>query len=71
MKTWHWIALALLTIASLVVEFTMLTGHAKHWWNHIPAFYIIWGFVSCIVIIYFAKTLGNLLLYREEDYYDK
>ena len=70
MKTWHWIALILLILASLVVEFTMLSGHSSHWWSHVPAFYIIWGFLSCVVLTYFAKGLGKLILYREEDYYD-
>ena len=70
MKTWHWIALALLTILSLVVELTMV-HHGKHWWSSIPGFYIILGFVSCIVTVYFAKWVGKVFLYKEEGYYDQ
>ena len=70
MKKWHWIAMAVLTVISLIVEFTYLADYKSHWWNYVPAFYIIWGFVSCAVIIYVSQWLGKLYIFREEDYYD-
>lgn len=69
MKTWHWIVLAVLTAASLVAEFSM-EHHGDHWWSSIPAFYILYGFVGCVVIIFFSKALGKLVLQKKEDYYD-
>jgi hypothetical protein len=69
MKLWHWVALSILTAASLVAEFTM-DVHEKHWWSSIPAFYIIFGFAGCAVIIFFSKALGKVLLQKREDYYD-
>ncbi len=71
MKRWHWIVLGLLLAASLGIELTALSHHDKHWWNNIPGFYMIWGFVSCILIIYFSKWLGKYAIFREEDYYDQ
>jgi hypothetical protein len=70
MKTWHWIALGLLTVISLVLEFTYLADYDAHWWNQIPGFYIIWGFLGCVAIIYVSKWLGKLFIFRNEQYYD-
>lgn len=70
MKTWHWILLGILTLISLILEFTMLSDYDSHWWNAVPGFYILWGSVSCIVAIYASKWMGKLFLYRDETYYD-
>lgn len=70
MKTWHWIALGIITLISLVLEFVFLADYDSHWWNAIPGFYIIFGFVGCYALIYFAKWIGKLFILREEDYYD-
>jgi len=70
MKTWHWIALGLITTVTLILEFTVLADYNKHWWDVIPAFYIIWGFISCVLIIYVSKWIGKLFLFRSESYYD-
>ncbi len=70
MKTWHWIALGVITLISLILEFTVLADYDKHWWDAIPAFYIIWGFISCVLIIYVSKWIGKLFLFRSESYYD-
>lgn len=69
MKQWHWIALGILTVISLILEFTMVEGH--HWWNKIPGFYIIMGFAGCMILIYFSKWLGKLYILNDEDYYDR
>jgi len=70
MKKWHWVVLGVLTVISLILEFTFLADYDSHWWNSIPAFYAIWGFLSCIVIIYVSKWLGKLFIFRKENYYD-
>lgn len=71
MKTWHWIALGVLTVISLIAEFTLLADYDSHWWNNIPGFYIIWGFLGCVAIIYISKWLGELFILSDEDYYDR
>lgn len=35
-----------------------------------PEFYAVYGFVSCVMLIFIAKVL-RLLIKRDEDYYDK
>lgn len=70
MKTWHWILLGVLVLITLILEFTVLAGYASHWWNHIPMFYGIFGFLGAVVTIFVAKGLGKLLIYRKEGYYD-
>ena len=44
--------------------------HPHFWWQKIPVFDAVFGFVGCIVIILFAKGLGHRWLTRDEDYYD-
>ncbi len=68
-----WIALILLIAASLVVEFTLISGHhgPHYWWHDIPAFWILFGFLGCLSIIAFAKFLLNKLVDRKEDYYER
>ncbi|MEL7835200.1 hypothetical protein [Fodinibius sp. Rm-B-1B1-1] len=71
MKKWHWIALGIVFLISLILEFTFLADYDSHWWNHIPAFYAIWGFVGCVAIIYISKWLGKFFILSDEDYYDR
>lgn len=71
MKKWHWIALGVAFIISLILEFGFMEIKNPHWWNHIPTFYAIWGFVSCVAIIYISKWLGKLFILSDEDYYDR
>ena len=70
MKTWHWIALGILTLASIIIEFFFISGHDEHWWSAVPIFYIIFGFIGCAVIIIVSKAIGKIFLLREENYYD-
>jgi predicted tellurium resistance membrane protein TerC len=39
-------------------------------WEKIPAFYAIYGFVACVLLVVLAKRMRNVLM-REEDYYDE
>lgn len=71
MKTWHWIALGFIFVISLILEFTFLADYDSHWWNHIPAFYALWGFIGCTAVIYISKWLGKLFILSEQDYYDR
>jgi len=71
MKTWHWVALGILTVISLILEFTLLSGYDSHWWNHIPGFYILLGFIGCVLIIFISKWMGYTFLYKDEQYYER
>ena len=72
MKRWHWILLWFVVGVSVVVELLMPhdADYAAHWWSGIPAFYALFGFVGCVVIILFSKALGKWFLQQGEDYYD-
>ncbi|MDH5408283.1 MAG: hypothetical protein OEY00_06700 [Gammaproteobacteria bacterium] len=39
-------------------------------WEKIPAFYAIYGFVACVVLVVIAKEMRKLVM-RKEDYYDE
>jgi hypothetical protein len=70
MKTIHWIILGIIFVITLVLEFTVLAGYDSHWWNAIPAFYAIFGFVMCLALIYSAKFIAKKILNRDINYYD-
>lgn len=63
--------LALAAVLSLLAGF-WLPPDAAHdmWWNRIPAFFALFGFIGCLGIIFFAKFLGKVLLRKREGYYD-
>ena len=71
MKKWQWILLSVMTIVSLLAGF-MMPPDAAHdaWWNRIPAFFGLLGFIGCLLTVFFAKSLGKLFLRKREDYYD-
>jgi hypothetical protein len=48
----------------------VLHRHIGFDWEKIPAFYAIYGFVACVLLVLIAKKMRNLLM-RREDYYDE
>jgi len=70
MKNWHWIVLGILFLVTLVLEFTYLADYDSHWWNSVPAFYALFGFIGCIAIIYVAKFIAKNIVNRDINYYD-
>lgn len=70
MKKIYWIILGIMFLITLGFEFTLLADYDSHWWNAIPAFYAIFGFVSCVVIIYVAKFIAKNIVNRDINYYD-
>lgn len=56
---------ALLVIADFIVH-----RHIYHDWENIPAFYAIYGFVGCVVLVLVAREMRKVLM-RGEDYYDE
>lgn len=56
---------ALLVLVDFVVH-----RHVYHDWENIPAFYAIYGFVGCVVLVVIAKEMRKFLM-RGEDYYDE
>ncbi|MBN3560753.1 hypothetical protein [Aliamphritea spongicola] len=53
----------------VLVDF-MVHRHIYHDWENIPAFYAIYGFIGCVVLVLIAKEMRKFLM-RGEDYYDE
>ena len=71
MNKLRWVLLGITAVLSLLGGFALPYDPAHDaWWNRIPAFFALFGFIGCIVIIFFAKSLGKLFLRKGEDYYD-
>ena len=69
MKNWHWMLLALVSVASLIAQFVGEEGHGP--WAQVPAFWALFGFLGCALIILVSKAIGKYFLQRREDYYDE
>lgn len=54
----------------LVVADFIVHRHIYHDWENVPAFYAIYGFVGCVILVLIAKVMRKVLM-RGEDYYDK
>ena len=59
------IVLALTVVAELTYE-----PHPHFSVDGWPAFYAVYGFVTCVLMIFFAKFLG-VFLKRSDTYYDE
>ena len=45
--------------------------HAHTAPEHIPGFWSVFGFVACVVIVFFSKWFGHAGIMTREDYYDE
>ena len=55
----------LLVLADFVVH-----RHIGFGWEKIPAFYAVYGFAACVLLVLIAKKIRNVVM-RKEDYYDE
>ncbi|KXI27263.1 hypothetical protein [Paraglaciecola hydrolytica] len=53
----------------LVVLDFVIKRKVYHSWENLWAFYPIYGFVGCVVLVFVASWM-RLILMRDEDYYD-
>jgi hypothetical protein len=60
-----------ISILAGILVHIILHPHVHFWWEEIPVFSAIYGFIGCIIIIIASKALGHHWLQREEDYYEK
>ncbi|QQX81282.1 hypothetical protein JK628_05275 [Shewanella sp. KX20019] len=52
----------------VVLDF-VINRHVYHSWENLPAFYPIYGFIGCVVLVVIARWMRTFLM-RSEDYYD-
>lgn len=61
------VILALIIVADILVP----RDHVAYIWQVIPGWAAIFGFVSCVAIIFISKFIGHSCgIMRDEDYYD-
>ncbi len=71
MNKLRWALLGIVTVISLLGGLaTLHDPYLDTWWNSVPAFFALFAFIGCMVIIFLAKSLGKLFLRQGEDYYD-
>jgi predicted tellurium resistance membrane protein TerC len=68
-KTLKRIAYVILAL-TVVLDLFIPRDYVHFFWDDIPGFSAVYGFISCILIIIVSKTLGHYWLSRPEDYYD-
>jgi len=54
----------------LVIADFIIYRHTTMEWENIPAFYAIYGFVACVLLVVLAKKMRTVVM-RKEDYYDE
>jgi len=69
MKTWHWATLLGLTLITVVIQL-FAPYRQPSWWDRIPIFYVVYGFIGCTLIIFVSKWLGKLMIQKDEKFYD-
>jgi hypothetical protein len=58
------------SLGVLLIVDLFIHKHPHFPWEGAPEFYAVYGFVSCVALIFIAKLL-RLIVRRDEDYYDK
>ena len=54
----------------MVLDWFAPRHHAYFFWDAIPGFSAVFGFVACVILIFFSKGIGHALLMKREDFYD-
>ena len=70
-RVWILVCIIVLIVSVLLDLFLAEHGHVDFPWLHIPAFFSMFGFLGCLLLIGFSKLIGHYWLQRREDYYDK
>ena len=69
-KRRRWLLAATL-LAVFVADFFVPREHVVFFWDAISGWAALFGFLSCVAIIFISKALGRHgRLMRREDYYD-
>jgi hypothetical protein len=62
--------LAALAASEFALPRIVGVGEGHFWFEDIPAWGSVFGFVACVAIVLVSKLLGKLWLTRPENYYD-
>lgn len=63
--------LYLVLVLVVLADFLVVREHAEYLWERLPGWSAVYGFGSCVLLIFVSKFLGHRAgLMRREDYYD-
>ena len=63
--------LYLVLVLVVLADFLVVREHAEYLWERLPGWSAVYGFGSCVLLIFVSKFLGHRVgLMRREDYYD-
>lgn len=71
LKAVIWACVAVLALVALLDIFWLNKDEAHTAAEHIPAFWSIFGFIACALIIIVSKWFGHAGIMKREDYYDE
>ncbi|WP_049732374.1 hypothetical protein [Rhizobium ecuadorense] len=61
----------LVLVLIVIADFLVPREHAEYLWDRLPGWSAVYGFFSCVLLIFVSKFLGHRAgLMRREDYYD-
>lgn len=69
-RAWLLRVLLAVLVAEVAVTQYFGLGHPYFWFERLPGFASLYGFFSCVAIIFVSKLLGKLFISRKEDHYD-
>ncbi|MEX0798507.1 MAG: hypothetical protein WD025_03635 [Bacteriovoracaceae bacterium] len=62
-----WIAIiAVATVILIALQYLALNEDHDHWYDKIPGFWSLFGFIGCWLIVVASKKLGKLFIQTEE-----
>ncbi len=64
------IACALNVLVDFLFYMDSFDKHAVFEWENWPGFYAVFGFVSCVLLVFISKFILRPLVKRDEDYYE-
>jgi hypothetical protein len=70
LKTVTLVCVAVLVLLALADIFLVSNDEAHTAAEHFPAFWSIFGFAACVVIVLLSKWFGHLGIMTREDYYE-
>ena len=64
--------IVIVALLSIICDFLFPLGHenGEFWWSHFLGFFLLFGFIGCLILIIVAKLISHYWLERKEDYYD-
>jgi hypothetical protein len=71
LKTVIWFSISILGLVVLLDAVFVDKEHAHTTLEHYPAFWSVFGFIACVLIIILSKWFGHAGIMVKEDYYDQ